>query len=128
MKHIYHLSIMIVDDSAASRQTMKLLLDEIGVAQTVSASTGNAALEILDELGGQVDAVFCDWQMPGLSGYDVLKQVRAAYPLMPFVMVTGNADAESVGAARASGVTDFIAKPFSPQTFKQKLERVAERL
>ncbi len=128
MKQLSHLSVLIVDDNSLSRQTMKMLLDEIGVAQTVSTTDGESALALLTEIDGKVDLVLCDWKMPGLSGFGLLKRVRSSFPELPFIMVTGNASAESVDAARSRGVTDFIAKPFSPQTFRQKLERVALRM
>jgi DNA-binding NtrC family response regulator len=62
--------------------------------------------------------------MPKLSGLDVLRQVRTVDPDMPFVMITGAADSDSVTAAKTSGVTAYIAKPFSQDEQKKKLKLV----
>ena len=72
------------------------------------------------------DIVLCDWEMPGLSGIDLLKWVRSESALntLPFIMVTGTAEKESVEKCIAAGVTDYIVKPFTPEALCQKLKKI----
>ena len=85
------------------------------------ANDGQAALELLDEIEGNVDLIICDWIMPRLSGLEFLQQVRAKYPDVPFMMATANTNVESVVAAKQYGANAFIAKPYSARKLGEKL-------
>ena len=75
-----------------------------------------------------IDLIICDWRMPRMSGLELLIEVRDEYPDMPFMMVTGNSDMESVSAAARHDVSAYIRKPYSPQQFKEKLMAVLDKL
>ncbi len=73
------------------------------------------------------DLIICDWNMPGVSGVEVCKQVRAERPDLPFLLVTGRSDPDSVVVAKETGVSAYITKPFSPQELNVKIAAVVER-
>jgi len=88
----------------------------------VEAESGDQALALLRAGPAPFDLIICDWSMPGISGTEVCKQVRAANPVLPFLMLTGRNDTASRTAAEASGVSAYIAKPFAFQELKEKLQ------
>lgn len=118
------LSVLAVDDNEGTLKIIELALSMIGVGKVHTAPNGKYAKNSLELLGGRVDLIICDWNMPKLTGLELLKDVRVEYPEMPFMMVTGNADIESVKEAHANGVSAYITKPFSPQQFKDKITAV----
>lgn len=115
------LSVLAVDDNVGTLKMMELALSMIGVGKVHTAMDGRDAKNSLDRLNGRVDLIVCDWNMPKLTGLELLQEVRAQYPKIPFMMVTGNADLNSVKKAQENGVTAYITKPFSPQQFKDKI-------
>ena len=128
MKRLNALNVLIVDDQEQSRQLIQMVLDKIGVAQVYAAEDGVAAKELLTLKRRNLDIIICDWQMPNMSGHELLQHVRRDYPDMPFMMVTARSDPESVRTAMSSGVTDYIAKPFSPEAFGKKIVRLAKKV
>ncbi len=72
------------------------------------------------------DLLLCEWEMPGLSGIDLLKWVRStpAFKTLPFVMVTGTTAKESVVECINAGVTDYIVKPLTPEALCQKIKKI----
>lgn len=115
------LRVLIVDDQQEMRSMIKTMLMEIGITQTFEASDGKEALSFSDAALDMVDVVICDWNMPKLSGVEFLRQMRSVSPEMPFLMITGRSDIDSVAEAKASGVTAYIRKPFSPAQLETKL-------
>mgnify|MGYP001361419996 CR=1 FL=1 len=110
---VSELKIPAVEDN---RQTMRLLqnmLAEIGIRQVYTAVTGREALDFLGDCEELVDVILCDWKLPEMSGFEVLRQVRTVDPDIPFLMVTGNSDPKSVLQAKIHGVTGYLVKPFS---------------
>jgi two-component system chemotaxis response regulator CheY len=119
------LKLLVVEDQADARAMARNILSEIGVTQVFEASDGREALAFLDAAFDFVDVVLCDWNMPGLSGVELLRQLRSVDPDIPFLMVTGRGDMESVVEAKASGVTGYIRKPYSPQQLEAKIRIVS---
>ncbi len=115
------LRILIVDDQQEMRSMIKGMLMEMGITQTFEASDGKEALSFSDAALDMVDVVICDWNMPKLSGVEFLRQMRSVSPEMPFLMITGRSDIDSVAEAKTSGVTAYIRKPFSPAQLETKL-------
>jgi DNA-binding NtrC family response regulator len=115
------LRVLIVDDQQEMRSMIKGMLMEMGITQTFEASDGKEALSFSDAALDMVDVVICDWNMPKLSGVEFLRQMRSVSPEMPFLMITGRSDIDSVAEAKASGVTAYIRKPFSPAQLETKL-------
>ena len=123
-----NIRIMIVDDQADMRSMIRHMLAELGVNQVFEAADGKQALMFMDDALDLIDIVICDWNMPVMSGVEVLRQLRSVNPEMPFLMVTGRSDMTSVTEARASGVTAYISKPFSMDQLETKLKVIMSRM
>lgn len=118
------LKVLAVEDDAPARRLLQSMLREIGVHQLFMAKDGKEALEFLGDCDEMVNVIICDWNMPHVSGFEVLRQVRTADPDIPFMMLTGAADPESVSMARDNGVTSYLAKPFSQNDLIKKLRQI----
>lgn len=121
------LKVLLVDDSFESLHLVKNMLHDLGVTQVFTAKNGMEALNFLGIFDDDdaVDVVLCDWNMPKMSGLEVLKQVRTCDPDLPFIMVTGLASYETVLEAKAHGVSGYVKKPFSADQLRGKLNTVA---
>lgn len=117
--------VLAVEDNFTALNLLRSMLADIGVNQVFTAKDGKEALEFLGAAEDMIDVVLCDWKMPRMSGLDLLQQVRTVNPDIPFVMVTGNADKESILAAKNVGVTSYIAKPYSSKHLEKKLRAIA---
>jgi len=115
------IKILIVDDDETLRELNKAILNACGFDNTFTAEDGQAALTKLHN--EQFDIVVCDWKMPNMSGLELLEQVRSNEKLknIAFLMATMVSNAESVTKAVKAGVTDYIAKPFNPDTLCKKV-------
>jgi CheY-like chemotaxis protein len=128
LKNKNDLAVLVVDDVVQARDLTRALLSHLGVYWVFTASDGREAREFLNRSGAMIDLIICDWRMPRMSGLELLIEVRDEYPDMPFMMVTGNSDMESVSAAARHDVSAYIRKPYSPQQFKEKLMAVLDKL
>lgn len=122
------LKVLIVDDQQEIRSMIRGMLMEMGITQTFEASDGKEALSFSDAAIDMIDIVICDWNMPRMSGVEFLRQMRSVMPDMPFLMVTGRSDVESVSEAKACGVTAYIRKPFSPAQLETKLRVIRSKI
>ena len=113
-----------VDDYATMIRIIRNLLKQIGFADVDDANDGSTALAKMHEK--RYGLVISDWNMEPMTGYDLLRQVRADPELgaTPFIMVTTESKTENVIAARKAGVNNYIVKPFNAQTLKTKIEAV----
>jgi two-component system chemotaxis response regulator CheY len=120
--------ILIVDDFSTMRRIVKNLLSDLGFTNTAEAEDGNAALAVLRS--SPIDFVITDWNMPGMTGIELLKEIRADAKLktLPVLMVTAEAKREQIIDAAQSGVNGYIIKPFTAQTLEEKLGKIFERL
>ncbi len=109
------LRVLIVEDNAQAAKLLKKVLGGLGIHQAFCSEDGREAQKFLDAADDMIDLIICDWEMPNMTGIELLQQVRMAYPKMPFIMVTGNPDADSVKAAARYRVSGYIKKPYSPQ-------------
>lgn len=123
-----NLKILIVEDQPESRMALKNILDELGVREVFEADDGRAGVQFVGESGNGIDLVLCDWNMPVMSGIDFFRHVRGQGNAVPFLMITGRGDHNSVMEARSTGVNGYIRKPFSPQQIEAKLRILATRL
>jgi DNA-binding response OmpR family regulator len=121
------LRVMIIDDQAAARGMLKKMLKDMQVNQVYEAANGRDGLKFLDTAPDMIDLVICDWNMPTVTGIELLRQVRSVGFDIPFLMLTGRADAESVIEARDAGVSGYIAKPFSRDQLEAKLRIVMSK-
>ncbi len=120
--------ILIVDDFSTMRRIVKNLLADLGYTNTAEADDGNTALVALRS--APFDFVVTDWNMPGMTGIDLLRNIRADDKLktLPVLMVTAEAKREQIIEAAQNGVNGYIIKPFTAQTLEEKLGKIFERL
>ena len=124
------MKILVVDDFSTMRRIVRNLLVELGFTNTLiqEAEDGNAALALLR--AQPFDLVVTDWNMPNMTGIDLLRAIRAdaALKSMPVLMVTAENNRDQIIAAAQSGVTGYVVKPFTAVTLKEKLDKIFERL
>jgi two-component system chemotaxis response regulator CheY len=122
------MKILVVDDFSTMRRIVKNLLRDLGLTNTVDADDGNTALPILQ--AGGIDFLITDWNMPGMTGIDLLKAVRSDPKLadMPVLMVTAEAKREQIILAAQAGVNGYVIKPFTAATLKEKIDKIFERI
>lgn len=128
VSHLHDLKVLVVEDSPAAAKLLQMVLAGLGIHQAFVAKDGKAAQDFLDAADDLVDLIICDWKMPRMSGLELLCQVRTVYPDMPFMMVTGNNDFESVKIAKESGVNAYITKPFSASQVQSKLLALTSKM
>ncbi len=123
-----NMRILIVDDFSTMRRIVKNLLTDLGFTNTAEAEDGNSALTALRT--STIDFVVTDWNMPGMTGIELLRSIRADDKLkhLPVLMVTAEAKREQIIEAAQAGVNGYIIKPFTAQTLQEKLGKIFERL
>jgi len=123
-----NMKILVVDDFSTMRRIIKNLLKDLGFTNTVEADDGKTALPILE--AGGIDFLVTDWNMPGMTGIDLLKSVRSNPDLadLPVLMVTAEAKREQIVMAAQAGVNGYVIKPFTAATLKEKIEKIFERI
>jgi two-component system chemotaxis response regulator CheY len=121
MAEFKDLSVLLVEDDPYSLRLTQMMLKQFGVVHLSSVNDGSTAIDRLGETRGHFDLIISDWNMPTVSGLDLLKHVRKAGTRTRFLMLTSNAGAEFVIAAKENKVDAYIAKPFSANQLKQKL-------
>ena len=115
---------LVVDDFSTMRRIIKNLLHDLGYQNVVEADDGKTALPMLQ--GGNFDFLISDWNMPGMSGLDLIKAVRSDAKLakMPVLMLTAEAKREQIIEAAQAGVNGYVIKPFTADTLKEKLDKI----
>ena len=122
------MKILVVDDFSTMRRIIKNLLRDLGFTNTVEADDGKTALPVLQ--AGGIDFLVTDWNMPGMTGIDLLKAVRSNPELvdLPVLMVTAEAKREQIIMAAQAGVNGYVIKPFTAATLEEKIEKIFERI
>jgi len=121
--------VLVVDDYGTMVRIIRNLLRQLGFTDIDDASDGASALDKMTTR--RYGLVISDWNMEPMTGYDLLRQVRAnpAIETTPFIMVTAESKTENVIAAKKAGVNNYIVKPFNAQTLKTKIESIfAEKI
>ncbi len=123
-----NMKILVVDDFSTMRRIVKNQLRELGFSDIVEAEDGSAAFQVLETR--PIDFVVTDWNMPGVTGLELLKKIRAdeRFKALPVLMVTAEAKREQIVEAAQSGVNGYVVKPFNAVTLQGKIERIFERL
>ena len=123
-----NIKILVVDDFSTMRRIIKNLLRDLGFTNTSEADDGATALPLLQS--SKFDLLVTDWNMPGMTGIDLLKAVRADERLasMPVLMVTAEAKRDQIVEAAQAGVNGYVIKPFTAQTLREKLNKIFERI
>ena len=115
---------LVVDDFSTMRRIVRNLLHDLGYPNVTEADDGKTALPMLQ--GGVFDFLISDWNMPGMSGLDLIKAVRSDAKLakMPVLMLTAEAKREQIIEAAQAGVNGYVIKPFTAETLKEKLDKI----
>jgi len=119
-----NITILVVDDFATMRRIVKGVLKKLGFKNIIEAKNGKTALSKLKK--EDVGLVISDWNMPEMTGLELLKAVKTEekFKDVPFIMLTAEGQKDCVIEAVKAGVTNFIVKPFTPDTLKEKLNAV----
>lgn len=118
------MTILVVDDFSTMRRIVRNILKELGYEKILEADDGTTALSILRQ--EKIDLIISDWNMPQMSGIELLKTVRTTESMkdLPFLMVTAEGQREHVLEAVKSRVSNYIVKPFTPETLMEKIEKI----
>ena len=123
-----NMKILVVDDFSTMRRIIRNLLKELGFNNTHEADDGQTALPMLQS--GNFDFLVTDWNMPGMTGINLLKAVRADPKLtsLPVLMVTAESKRDQIIEAAQAGVNGYVVKPFTAATLEEKINKIFERV
>ncbi|MFW5490313.1 MAG: chemotaxis response regulator CheY [Desulfovibrio sp.] len=118
------MSVLVVDDFATMRRIIKNILKQIGFTNVSEADDGTTAWDAINR--GNIDFVISDWNMPQMTGIELLRKVRGSeeFADLPFLMVTAEAQQENIIEAVQAKVSNYIVKPFTPETLGQKIDKI----
>jgi two-component system chemotaxis response regulator CheY len=118
------MKILVVDDMTTMRRIVKNILKQLGFANVEEAENGQEALQKLR--AERFDFVVSDWNMPVMTGIDMLRAIRADAQLnaIPVLMVTAEAQQANLVEAIQAGVSNYIVKPFTAETMLDKLQKI----
>lgn len=119
-----NIKVLVVDDFATMRKIEKNILGQLGIKNVDEADDGSTALPKIQQ--NQYDVVLMDWNMPQMSGLELLKAVRSDPNTknVPVIMVTAEALKDNIVAAAQAGVNDYVVKPFTAAVLEEKLKKV----
>ena len=123
------MKILVVDDFPTMRRIVKTLLRQNGYSNFLEAEDGQKGYQTLKE-NPDIEMIVSDWNMPNMTGLELLKTVRAdpKFKHLPFLMVTAEAEKENIIEAVKSGVSNYIVKPFTGDTLNEKLKKIYQAL
>ncbi|MFA5243248.1 MAG: chemotaxis response regulator CheY [Sulfuricella sp.] len=123
-----NLKFLVVDDFSTMRRIVRNLLKELGFTNVDEAEDGVVALSKLK--GSNFEFVVSDWNMPNMTGIELLRAIRADATLkhLPVMMVTAEAKKENIIEAAQAGASGYIVKPFTAATLEEKLNKVFEKM
>lgn len=118
---------LVVDDFSTMRRIVRNLLKELGYTNVDEAEDGVVALQRLK--GGNFQFVITDWNMPNMTGIELLRAIRADVTLkhLPVLMITAEAKKENIIEAAQSGASGYIVKPFTAGTLEEKMNKIFEK-
>ena len=124
-----NMKFLVVDDFSTMRRIVRNLLKELGFTNVQEAEDGVDALNKLRG-GEKFDFVVSDWNMPNMTGIDLLRAIRADAALkhLPVLMITAEAKKENIIEAAQAGASGYIVKPFTAATLDEKLKKVFEKM
>ena len=122
------LKFLVVDDFSTMRRIVRNLLKELGFTNVDEAEDGVAALQKLR--AGSFDFVVSDWNMPNMTGIDLLREIRKdpALTHLPVLMVTAEAKKENIIEAAQAGANGYVVKPFTAATLDEKLNKIFQAM
>ena len=123
-----NLRVLIIEDLKPMRDLLKEVMYGMGVGGVMSAENGEVGLNILSKM--LPDIVFCDWDMPKMSGIEFIKHVRRNDLMprqVPIVLLTGYASPNKIKMARDAGVTEYLIKPFRSVDIAKRIEYIVNK-
>lgn len=127
-KILQKIHILVVDDMGAIRNLVNGCLKELGAERVAMAPNGLAAWTLLQTTS--VDMIICDWDMPKMSGLELLEHVRASekHSHIPFLMLTAAVEKERVVKAIKAGANDYLTKPFQPKELEYRIIKLLRKI
>ena len=121
------LTVLIVDDFITMRRIVRKILRDLNFEDIIEAEDGSAALDVLKRT--RVDLIVSDWNMPRMTGLELLKEVRSTDSIkdIPFLMVTAESQKENIVEAVKARVSNYIVKPFTAAVLEEKLAKILAR-
>jgi len=119
-----NMKVLVVDDFASMRRIVKSVIKHMGFTKIIEADDGSAALQVLKK--EEIGLILADWNMPRMTGIDLLKAVRSDESLKDvlFIMVTAEGQKDNVVEAVQAGVSNYIMKPFTSEALEEKIKKV----
>ena len=119
-----NMRVLVVDDFSTMRRIVRNILRQLGFQNVVEADDGTSAWEVLNR--EKNDFIVSDWNMPQMTGIDLLRKVRSSeqFANIPFLMVTAEAQQENIIEAVQAKVSNYIVKPFTADTMKLKIDKI----
>jgi len=119
-----NIKVLVVDDFATMRRIVKNILTQLGYKSIIEADDGTTAMTVLKQ--EKIGLIISDWNMPKMTGLDLLKNVRAnpEWAKIPFIMVTAEAQQDNIILAVKAKVSQYIVKPFTADTLGEKINKV----
>jgi two-component system chemotaxis response regulator CheY len=114
-------SVLVVDDSGTMRKIIIRTLNSIGVQNIAEAADGSQALELFNK--SSFDLVLSDWNMPVMTGFELLVAIRSSGSKVPVMLITTESEKSRVLEAVRAGVNDYLVKPFDAEGLRSKIER-----
>lgn len=124
MAYDKNMKVLVVDDFSTMRRIVKNILRQLGFSNILEADDGTTAVGILER--EKVDLIVSDWNMPQMTGIELLRHVRSTDEIKdtPFLMVTAEAQQENIIEAVKAKVSNYIVKPFTADTLNEKIEKI----
>lgn len=118
------IKILVVDDFATMRRIIKNILTQLGFKNIIEADDGSTAMKVLQS--EKIDLIISDWNMPKMTGLELLKSVRSepSWEKIPFIMVTAEAQQDNIILAVKARVSQYIVKPFTADVLGEKIQKV----
>lgn len=122
--------VLVVDDMMTMRKIVSKTCKEIGFLKITEAADGALAWEAIQNAAPPIGLIISDWNMPNTTGLDLLKRVRAdsRFGKLPFILVTAEAEQHQIIEAVKAGVSNYVTKPFTTETLREKIETVHKKM
>ena len=123
-----NMRVLVVDDFSTMRRIVRNILRQLGFQNVVEADDGTSAWDVLNR--EKIDFIVSDWNMPQMTGIELLRKVRASeqFANIPFLMVTAEAQQENIIEAVQAKVSNYIVKPFTKATLEEKVNLVLKKM
>lgn len=119
------MKVLVVDDSSTMRRILTNCLKEAGFEDSIQAADGIEAMDVLSK-EKDIGLILLDWHMPNMDGFTFLQEVKKndGTKGIPVIMVTTQAEKQSVVEALQAGASNYVVKPFTPEVIKEKIMEV----